>query len=170
MYQKKPPISWSSEDDEIEEQQPFRTRIRRKGVGIIDFVAYEDHTDVYCPHCKAAGFEVKLGPKILMPGETRQPDYESWLQCPDCFEVIAAYVVEHDATMIRDDIPTVDNPFQDTTEIISAHPKRTSVKGKQALAKRRKERDRQHHKDPEIDREIQQYGSDNVHVVFDSDP
>jgi hypothetical protein len=27
-----------------------------------------------------------------------------------------------------------------------------------------------HHKDPEIDREIQQHGEDNVHVIYDSDP
>ena len=26
------------------------------------------------------------------------------------FEVVAAYIVEHDATIIRDDIPTVETP------------------------------------------------------------
>jgi hypothetical protein len=27
-----------------------------------------------------------------------------------------------------------------------------------------------HHKDREIEREIQQHGEDNVHVIYDSDP
>ena len=54
-----------------------------------------------------------------MPGEKREPDYDQFLQCTDCFEVVAAYVVEHDATIIRDDIPTVETPFENTTEIIS---------------------------------------------------
>ena len=36
-----------------------------------------------------------------MPGEKREPDYDQFLQCTDCFEVVAAYVVEHDATIIE---------------------------------------------------------------------
>jgi hypothetical protein len=119
--------------------------------------------------CKEAGFKVKLGPKILMPNEVRQPDYDQWLQCPDCYEVVAAYVIEHDATIIRDDIPTVDNPFENTTEIIGAVAKRHTTVGKRATAKRNRERNRPHHKDPEIDREIQQHGEENVRIIYDSD-
>lgn len=169
MYQKKEPISWSSEEEEPNE--PIRTSILRKGVGIIDMHYYEDDVVMFCPHCKAAGFKVKLGPRILMDGETtRPPDYENWLSCPDCYEVVAAYVVEGDASIIRDEIETVETPFETQTVIMGAGPKRTSVKGKQATARRYREKNRPHHKDKEIDREIQQYGSDNVHVVFDSDP
>lgn len=78
---------WSSDDDE-EEQEPTRTRIQRKGVGIIEMISFDDHLTIYCPHCRAAGFKVKLGPRILMPNETRQPDYDQWLECTDCHEVV----------------------------------------------------------------------------------
>ncbi len=49
-------------------------------------------------------------------------------------------------------------------------PKRSSAAGKKASAKRNRERNRQHHKDPEIDALLRIYGSDNVHIVEDTDP
>jgi hypothetical protein len=122
-----------------------------------------------CPKCKEAGFQVKLGPKILMPGEKATPDYNSWLQCTSCAEIVAAYIVEHDATIIRDDIPTVDNPFENTSEIMGAVAKRSTKAGKRASAKRDKERYRPHHKDADIDREMQRHG-DRVNVIYDSNP
>jgi hypothetical protein len=150
---------WSSDDDELEDNnnEPFRTRIQRKGVGIIEMDYYEDHTDVWCPHCKLAGFRVRLGPKILMPNETRQPDYESWLQCPDCMEVVvAAYVIEHDATIITDAVETVESPFENQTEIMGI-PKRSSPAGQKAAAKRKRNRNKMH-EDPEIDALMRIYG------------
>lgn len=64
----------------------------------------------------------------------------------------------------------VESPFEAKQTIIETIPTRGSKAGQRALSKRRKERHRQHHKDPEIDREIQQHGSDNVHVIEDTDP
>jgi len=32
----------------------------------------------------------------------------------------------------------------------------------------RKERNRQHHKDPEIDKEVQQHGTNAVNILYDS--
>jgi hypothetical protein len=63
---------------------------RRGGVGIIDF--HEDDPEEeeviqYCKHCLEAGFQVKLGPKILMPGEVRAEDYESCIQCDQCYSI-----------------------------------------------------------------------------------
>ena len=55
--------------------------------------------------------------------------------------------------------------FDNTTEIIGAVAKRTSVKGKQATANRRKKRYGLYDKDPEIQRELDRHGSDNVHVI-----
>jgi hypothetical protein len=43
-------------------------------------------------------------------------------------------------------------------------------KGKRELDKRRRERNRAHHKDNDIDLEIQQCGEDNVKINYDSDP
>jgi hypothetical protein len=50
----------------------------------------------------------------------------------------------------------------------------TAIDNKIPLApvgiKARKKRNRPHHKDKEIDREIQQHGSENVHIIQDTDP
>ena len=155
--------AWSDSDYEEEDNsRPIRMRIQRKGVGIIDVDYYEDEMVMYCPRCKEYGFRCKLGPKILMPGEQRQPDYENWLQCPDCFEVVAAYVVENDATIIRDEIPTVENPFENTSKIMGANPRRTTIAGQKALAKRRQNRMKLDD-DPEINDLLRIYG-DNVTV------
>ena len=148
-----------------EEQEPTRRRIQRKGVGILEMEYYQDEMVMYCPMCKKAGFQVKLTNKILMPGEERQPDYDQFLECPDCREVIAAYVVEHDATIIRDDIPTVETPFENTTEIMGVLPKRTSKAGKRDIAKRNREKNRPHHKDPEIQRELDK--GNIVNILYD---
>jgi hypothetical protein len=98
-----------------------------------------------------------------MPGEERQPDYDQWLQCPDCGEVIATHVIEHDATIIRDDIPTVETPYENTTEIMGAVSKRTTKQGKRATERRKRNRTKLDD-DPEIDSLLRIYG-DNVRVL-----
>ena len=153
-------ISWSSEEGYEETNEPVRTSILRKGVGIIDMEYNDEQMVMYCPHCKAAGFHVKLGPKILMPGETRQPDFDKWLICPDCYEVVAAYVVEGDASVIKDDIPTVETPFE-SGFMIEGMPRRTSRQG----VKTRKKRDRPTDSNPEIQRELDRHGESNVHII-----
>jgi hypothetical protein len=154
---------WSSSDEE-EDNEPVRTRIQRKGVGIIEMEYYQDEMVMYCPHCKAAGFKVKLGPKILKPNEVKQPNYDQWLECPDCAEVVASYVVENDASIIVDEVETVNNPFENQTEIIGLEKR-----GSKTMGKRTRKRNRPHHKDPEIDALMRIYG-DLVNVVTDSDP
>ena len=96
---------------------------------------YDDNMVWYCPHCKECGFRVAMGAKILMPGQKREPDHESWLKCPDCSLVTPTYIVENDATIIVDDIPTVETPFENTTEIMGL-AKRTSKQGIKARKKR----------------------------------
>ena len=116
----KPSFSeWSESDDEpYEDNEPIRKRILRKGVGVIEMEYSEDQMIAYCPHCKQAGFRVRLDPKILMPGETRQPEYESWWECKDCHEIVSAYVVEHDGTIITNAVETVESPYENQTEIM----------------------------------------------------
>ena len=82
----KPVFTEYVEESDYEQREPFRSRIYRKGVGIIDMQRSEDETVMFCPYCKEAGFKVKLGARILMDGETRQPDDENWLSCPDCYQ------------------------------------------------------------------------------------
>jgi hypothetical protein len=72
----KPVFEVWTQPNEVDDNEPFRTRIHRKGVGIIEMISFDDHTYTYCPHCREAGFQVKLGPKIIMPGQERQPDYD----------------------------------------------------------------------------------------------
>jgi hypothetical protein len=82
---------------------------------------------------------------------------------------VAAYVIEHDATIIRDDIPTVETPFESQTEIIGV-PKRMTRAGQKAAAKRKRQRYGPHHKDKEINEAIRKFGEDNVHIIEDSNP
>lgn len=170
MYQKtgEPNTWYLDEDDEDpdQEEQPVRKYISRKGVGIIEMDYYEDQMVMWCPFCKKAGFNVRLGPKIIMPGQKREADYDQWLQCPDCYEVVAAHVIEHDASIIRDDIETVESPFENQSVVMGAFPRRT----RKTMAKQARKRNRPQHKDPEIQRELDQHGSDNVHIIQDSDP
>lgn len=60
------------------------------------------------------------------------------------------------------------NPFDAKKGLVTGIPKRSTPAGKRATAKRTKERTRAHHKDKDIDREIQQHGEENVKVVYDS--
>ncbi|MFZ0629498.1 MAG: hypothetical protein WAM16_09380 [Nitrososphaeraceae archaeon] len=154
----KPSFSeWSESDDEpYEDNEPIRKRILRKGVGVIEMEYSEDQMIAYCPHCKQAGFRVRLDPKILMPGETRQPEYESWWECKDCHEIVAAYVVEHDGTIITNAVETVESPYENQTEIMGI-PKRSSPAGQKAAAKRKRNRNKMH-EDPEIDALMRIYG------------
>lgn len=143
---------------------------RRGGAGIIDF--HEDDPEEeeviqYCKHCLEAGFQVKLGPKILMPNEKRGEDYESWLQCDQCYSIYPVYEIEKQKKLQVGELKghVVENPF-DANETLESVPKRTTAAG----IKVRKKRNRPTHKDKEIDREIQQHGSENVHVLEDTDP
>jgi hypothetical protein len=134
----------------------------------IDMQELDEDEDqpVYCKKCLSRGYRVALGPKILMPGEVRQPDYDEWLECPTCSLVIAKYEIEKEAS-IKDTVETLETPFENQTEVVGI-PKRSSPSGKKASSKRKRERNRQHLKDPEIDREMQRHG-DGVNVVYDSD-
>jgi hypothetical protein len=157
--------SFSEWSEPHEEKEPVKSRIQRKGVGIIEMDYLDDEFITYCPHCLSCGFRVKMlvGQRILMVGEQRPPDFDQFLNCPDCHEVVAAYVVEHDATIIRDTVETVNNPFENQTEIIGMS-KRTSKQG----IKARNKRNRPTHPDKEIQREIDQHGIDAVNILYDS--
>lgn len=164
-------MSYFGNDDIPGYDKRYPTLNRRGGVGIIDF--HEDDPEEeeviqYCKHCLKAGFEVKLGPKILMPNEKRAEDYESWIQCDQCYSIYPVYEIEKQKKLQVGDLKrhNVENPFDAGQTLTESIPKRTSPAG----IKSRKKRNRPHHKDPEIDREIQQHGSENVNVIYDSNP
>ena len=105
--------------------------------------------DIICPYCKNRGYRVLLGGKILMPGEPRTEDYENWLECPRCYQVIPIYEGLKEET-VADKIETVEGPFDDKTKFESVHKKLTSITGRKIVPRGRK-RKRVLHDDPEID-------------------
>ena len=90
---------------------------------------YEDvPEDVICPYCEQRGYRILLGNKILMPGEPRPEDYDSWLQCPTCYEIIPIYAAPKQEE-IKNTIETIESPF-DNKPIIESLPNRTTKKSK----------------------------------------
>jgi uncharacterized C2H2 Zn-finger protein len=52
---------------------------------IVNIVEDNDELEeLLCPMCQKVGLQSLLGHKILLPNEVKQPDYDSWLQCPKC--------------------------------------------------------------------------------------
>jgi hypothetical protein len=99
-----------------------------------------------------------------MPYELRPEDYDSWLQCPTCYEVIPIYEAEKEATL-KNAIETIDDPLENKT-IIESLPNRTNKKRKKTISKS-KRRSRNKLKlddDPEIDSLLRIYG-DRVTVL-----
>lgn len=129
---------------------------------------YEDAPEeIYCPHCLKRGYKVRLGPKILMPGQKRPDDYDEWLECPTCLWLCPIYQIEKETT-IKDSIETIDNPFDNKT-IIESLPKRTNRIGKKIAARGRKTDKNKLHDDPEISELMRIYG-DRVKVIQDTNP
>jgi len=87
-------------------------------------------------------------------------------QCYQCGQVIPIYEAKYEQTLEGFAQPS-ENPFDSGEEVLGI-PKPTSPKGRKATQKRRRERQRMHHQDKEIDREIQQHGEDNVRVIRDN--
>jgi hypothetical protein len=91
--------TWSESDDEDPEDRdkPIRSgkfKIKRKGVGVIDFDEYEDHVDMYCPHClKYADVKNKLGPRILEKDKPVPEDHEMWQQCYTCGNIYGLHEI-----------------------------------------------------------------------------
>jgi hypothetical protein len=145
---------------------------RRDYVRVVDFHEDDDEEEErprFCPHCLEYGFQVKLGPKILMNGEVKQPNYSEWLQCHECGNIYPVYEAKYEQT-IQGFAQLTDNPFDDQKGQVLGFAKRYTKEGKMELDKRQRERTREHHKDPEIDALLRIYGEDNVHIIGDSDP
>jgi hypothetical protein len=129
----------------------------------------EEDDSIFCPFCLERGYKIRLGPKILMPNEPRPDDYENFLECGTCGWICPLYSVEKEAT-IQDSIETSSSPYEDNKTIIeNVFPKRSSPAGKKLSAKKKRNKIKVTN-DPDIQREIDQHGEDNVRVVFDSNP
>jgi hypothetical protein len=127
----------------------------------------DDPEPIFCPFCLKRGYQIHLGPKILMRNEPRPDDYENFLECATCGWICPIYEVEKEAT-IKDAIETSESLFESKT-IIESLPKRKSKTGKKIAARGGKRKKRMLHEDPEIDALMRIY-EDRVKVVYDSNP
>jgi hypothetical protein len=129
---------------------------------------YEDEIEpVNCPHCLERGYKVRLGGRILEPNEPRPADYENWLQCPTCYEVIPIHEIPKEEE-IKDAVETIESPFEQGKFILESIPKRSSPKGKKLLEKKRINKIKLND-DKEINDLLRIYG-DRIKVVHDTNP
>lgn len=151
------------------------THGRKPLVGIV----YSDDDDddeeeiKYCPNCEKYNGKNRLGHRIVKEGEPALPenDMENFLQCYVCGKVFAVHEIEKQKNLKVSELKghVTDNPFEAGQTLLESVPTRTSPAGRKATAKRRRERDRPHHKDKEIDEEMRKHG-DRVTVLEDTDP
>jgi hypothetical protein len=120
---------------------------------------------IVCPKCLEFGYENRLGPKILMPGEIKSDDYHDWLECGTCGWLCPIYSVAKEAN-IKNAVETVESPTDDKLQLVSAHKKRKPIR----KVSRHINKHIRKTKDADIAREIRQHGSDRVKVLVDTDP
>ena len=129
-------------------------------------ISHEDDDEekpVLCPNCLKYGFEFKLGPKCLFKGDQPQPDHDQWLQCYQCGNIYPIYEAKYEQTLEGFAVPT-DNPFDNGEEVLGI-PKRGTEAGKRASEKKKRERNRLRHKDPEVDEALRRLGEENVRII-----
>ena len=122
----------------------------------VDFNADDVGTIRECPHCLTFEIHNKLGPKIKKKGEPEAPDDYLFGSCHECGNTFALY----EATIepeIKDSLETVGNPFEEHESIIMSVGKR-----------KKKDRQRAHHSDPELDELLRIYGEENVKIHYGS--
>jgi hypothetical protein len=126
---------------------------------------YEEGDEIiWCPHCLERGYNERIGPKILMPNEPRPDNYEDLWECAVCGLNGDISQIPKEAA-IKNAVETVDSPTDDKLRLESAHKRRTKKKVVRHIKKNIRQTT-----DPDILREIRQHGSDNVKVLYDSNP
>ena len=127
----------------------------------VDFNADDVGRVRECPHCLEYEIHNKLKPRILEKGQVKPPDYDQFIQCWECENIFPIYEA-HFESEIKDSLETVNNPFENESIFLSTD----SRKEQRRKGKKRKGRSKiGEHEDPEIQAEIDRYGSDNVHII-----
>jgi hypothetical protein len=144
-------------------------------ISFIDFEEDED-TNIYCPMCEKLGFTARMGPKLILEGQQREPDHDSFLQCASCGWLCPIHQLEPEPE-IQDSAEVIDSPYEQGEGIVMGTENRaTSRKKKQRIDRvqkptsRRRSQKLKQELDPDIAREIAQHGEDRVKVVYDSNP
>jgi hypothetical protein len=130
-----------------------------------DFEDYEEENDpIFCPTCLNRGYQNRIGPKILMPGEPKSENYEDFWECAVCGLNGDISQIAKEAT-VKNAVETVESPQDDKLKLVSAHKRRTKKKVTRHINKHIRQTN-----DPDIALAIKQVGEDNVKVHYDSNP
>ncbi len=152
-------------------------RERKTGnmVAVVDFTEDDEGRVRLCKHCESFGFQNKLGVLIVKQGEQRPTDWENWLQCHQCgskygrFEVLAQKTLKMNTEKHEES-----NPFNAKEPIFMHSATRAEVRKQRELRDQNKKGVKRYtskrfqvpdDEDPEIQREIDRHGSENVHVI-----
>jgi hypothetical protein len=134
---------------------------------------YDDDYEepIFCQMCLKIGYQNRLVPGKLMPGETKPIEADEWLRCETCGWLCPIYEVEKEAT-IKDSVQTIDNPFDQGkfyVESIESRASQTKKRRKKAtissgVSKPRSKRFKQKEEiDPDIANE-----KGEVNIIYDS--
>ena len=124
------------------------------------------------PHCLDYDIHNKLGPKIKEKNEPRAPDDEQFLSCYSCGNTFAIHETHFDSK-IKDSVETTSNPFDNESTFLSTENRATQRKKRELKDRHRrcvrksksKIIDYEESEDPDIQREIDGHGSDNVRII-----
>ena len=124
-----------------------------------------------CPHCLEYGFHHKLYARIKKEGEPTAPDDDQFGSCHECGNTVPIYTAHYESE-IKDSLETVQNPFENTesvflsTDSSATTRRKRERKARKGVHKYRSKRiDYEEKKDPDIQREIDRHGSDNVRII-----
>jgi hypothetical protein len=132
-----------------------------------DIDDYDDEDEpIYCPACLEHGYTVRIGNKILIGNEPTPENYSDLWECPTCGLSGDITWLPKEAN-IKDAVETVESPTDDKLQLKSVHKRR---KSKTRKVQRHIKKNIRQTTDADVLREIKQFGSDNVRVIFDSNP
>lgn len=155
------PNSYSDDDwTLVRYTSELRYNDNDKFFAFIDFHG-DEGTIRECPHCLQYQIHNNLGPKIKQKGEPVAPDDDQWLSCYEWGRTFPIHETHYESK-IKHSVETTDNPFDNESTFLSTDSRATQRK----KGKKRKGRFShfQEHEDPEIPREIDRHGSDNVRI------
>jgi len=141
---------------------------KKKHIGIIDSNDIEQERIRFCQNCLEFNFRQLLGPRVIMPGETKQPDHELWSQCPACGAIYGTYETKIESKI--QDFTEISNNPHDQGKVIVGLYNVTKGKSKQTDLRRRIKRLKEEidkEKDPDIKAELKK-GLTVTKIVEDS--